>query len=353
MKKIPTFVDKSDDKYYKYKDIVVFHSKKIAYGLGELSAIEQHIFDLLTSQINQDSNPEKALTFSIADIMDYLDIKGGTAYRVTHDNLKKLSGANLVLRDKRTKSKIKRIPIFDYFDDNRETGIISYRFSEKMEPYLFNLKSGEFYSINLATLRTIKGKDALILFRIWCARKNYDLQTMVIEEVDWWRIVFQGSNAETNPWKNYTVTLTLKKAMHALKLLFNNRYYFHLYARKDHYRIRKYDFGVLGDTSEAYPIINGEGERKFGRELALKSNSMFNVDLDRLANSFGISKREIIINSELHDLQLDGTRASNRKYGELLEMQIQLDKDEGKQIQLKIEEAIAKKDKRGNPDNDY
>lgn len=339
--KNPTYVVQDRD-YFKYKDIVIYQSKKIVYGLGDLSALEQHILDLFTSKITKDSNPNETFSIQMSEIIDYFGLKNGSAYQTINTNLEKMYEACLVFKDERTKGKVKRIRIFCFLGYNKTNGKIRFKFHPDIEPYLFNLKNGEFYSIDLATLRALKSKNVLILFKIWCANKTYNVETEIIENWKWWRVAFQGSKVSEKPWTASTVVLTVKRAFHILKFLFDDRYYFHVRAIRGGHEVTDIAFCAMGDTYVPYPVINMPNERKYGRELTLqKSSPTFDSDLTRIINAVGADRHEITMNS------FEDTDYS------IMQMNQQRDTKKDAEIEKKIKATIKSNKKWGNPDNDY
>lgn len=242
---------------------MVFHAKVISYGLGGLGSLEQHIFDYLTSKISFVDSENCEYAVYLKNLVKYYGKSSGTAYKRIKDTIKRLAQNTFCIFDVQ-KEKTKFIPIFKELIVDDESSEIHYVFNKDALEYLLKLDK-DFYVIDLATLRRVRSKYALIILRIWTARMGMSPYTTIGGDTTFWRIAFQGKEAFSNPMAISKLNQEIRRAVKMLEKLFGNRYIFILNSKhngKGH-KGKGFFIKIFGDTTGKYPILNKESDEEF------------------------------------------------------------------------------------------
>lgn len=242
---------------------MVFHAKVISYGLGGLGSLEQHIFDYLTSKIKFEDSEDCEYVVYLKNLVKYYGKGGGTAYKRIKDTIKRLAQNTFCIFDVQ-KEKTKFIPIFKELTVDDELSEVHYVFNKDALEYLLKLDK-DYYVIDLATLRKVRSKYALIILRIWTARMGMSPRAIIGGDTTFWRIAFQGKKALSDPMSISKLNQEIRRAVKMLEKLFGNRYIFILDSRHNGngHKGKGFFIEIFGDTTENYPILNKESDKKF------------------------------------------------------------------------------------------
>lgn len=250
----------------------IYHSNMIAYSLGELTASEQHFFDYITSKIQQEDSSSKKYTVTVNEMIRYYGTRNGYTYQKIQTDLDNLVKAHFDIYHSEDK-KTEFIPIFKKLELSPDKHIITYIFNPESRLYLFRLH-GKFYLIDLATLRAVQSKSALILLRMWTAEKNLKTTVNIDCDIDTWRVALQGQKEKGKRMPARRIVQTIQRAVDSLKDLFSYRYHFDVKTSYAGHKISSCKVSIFGDNSTTYPILNNEKtDKKDGSDIRFYNES--------------------------------------------------------------------------------
>jgi len=127
----------------KEKQLVV-KSNKLIEASYKLTLQEARIILLLTSMIQKDDQEFNLVRIKVKDFVDFVGVKDKDAYRRVQDITDSLGDKSLIVRginpnnNERTRLKMQWLASAEYFEGS---GFVELEFSQKLKPYLLQLKS--------------------------------------------------------------------------------------------------------------------------------------------------------------------------------------------------------------------
>lgn len=174
------------------QEYLVTQGNDLAKAFGGLKAFEQQILDYCFSFVTAESKVSDVYEVAAIDIIKHFGLNAsGKNYIRIGEAFKRLNENTAlylpITRENGTKG-IRMTQLFsmiDFFVD----GGVRFKFSEDAAPLVFDLKQ-HFYSFRLGELSRIKGKYALILLKLWEAKRRgkekYTTITGTLEEWQTW-----------------------------------------------------------------------------------------------------------------------------------------------------------------------
>lgn len=156
-------------------DYKVTESNKLVEAHYRLSLMEQKFILIMASLIEPEDTEFKFYDVKITDLIGILKIeddkKWGTIYDRMHDMFKSLSKKPLTILEGKNRVVINWISsMIIYAEDSPKKGIVSFEFSERLKPYLLQLKR-EFASYRL---KNVMGLKSIYAIRIYRLLKQYE-----------------------------------------------------------------------------------------------------------------------------------------------------------------------------------
>ncbi len=151
-------------------DYKVTESNTLIEAHYRLSLMEQKFILIMASLVEPEDENFKFYDVKINDLLDILkvddDKKWGTIYDRVHDLFKNLSKKPLVIFEEKQYVSINWISsLIVYTDKSPKKGIVSFEFSERLKPYLLQLKR-EFASYRLKNVMNLKSTHAIRIYRL-------------------------------------------------------------------------------------------------------------------------------------------------------------------------------------------
>lgn len=183
------------------QDYLVVQANDLAKAFGNLKAFEHKLLDYCFSYVTKESNVTDTFVVSTKEVLHHFGLNAsGKNYERVARGFKALN-ENTALYfaiEKNGKKGIRMGQLFSMIEFI-ENGEVSFRFSEFAAPYVFALRS-KFYSFKLAELAQIKSKYAIILMKIWEAKRfNNQRVTTIIGDLDEWQDWFLGTEKRLTP----------------------------------------------------------------------------------------------------------------------------------------------------------
>ena len=183
------------------QDYLVVQANDLAKAFGNLKAFEHKLLDYCFSYVTKESNVTDTFVVSTKEVLHHFGLNAsGYNYERVARGFKALN-ENTALYfaiEKNGKKGIRMGQLFSMIEFI-ENGEVSFRFSEFAAPYVFALRS-QFYSFKLAELAQIKSKYAIILMKIWEAKRfNNQRVTTITGDLDEWQDWFLGKEKRMAP----------------------------------------------------------------------------------------------------------------------------------------------------------
>ncbi|ELA94062.1 replication initiation protein [Enterococcus faecium] len=175
------------------QEYLVMQGNDLAKAFGGLKAFEQQLLDYCFSFVTADSKVSDMYEVSTLDIIKHFGLgTSGTNYKRIGEAFKRLNENTALylptIREDGTKG-ILMTQLFakiEFFED----GKTRFKFSEDAAPLIFDLKE-HYYSFHLRELSQIKGKYALILLKLWEAkRRGKEKHTTITGSLEEWQTWF-------------------------------------------------------------------------------------------------------------------------------------------------------------------
>ncbi|CAM3033834.1 Rep [Streptococcus acidominimus] len=183
------------------QDYLVVQANDLAKAFGNLKAFEHKLLDYCFSYVTKESSVTDVFKVSSKEVLKHLGLNSsGKNYERVARGFKGLN-ENTALYftiEKNGKKGIRMGQLFSMIDF-MEDGEVSFRFSEFAAPYVFALRN-QYYSFKLSELSRIKSKYALILMKLWEARRYKGQRVTTIQgTLDEWQDWFIGQNKRWEP----------------------------------------------------------------------------------------------------------------------------------------------------------
>lgn len=177
------------------QNYLVVQANDLAKAFGNLKAFEHKVLDFCFSSVSQDSKVTDTFRVHSLDIMKHFGLtKNGQNYKRIAEAFAKLNENTALYIPETLPDGRKSIIMTQLFSRIRfiEDGMIEFKFSEDVAPLVFELKKN-YYSFQLAELARIKSKYALILMKLWEAKRFGKQQVTTIQgSLDDWQDWFLG-----------------------------------------------------------------------------------------------------------------------------------------------------------------
>lgn len=188
------------------ENYLVTQANDLAKAFGNLSSLEHKVLDYCFSHVKVQDTKNIMYTDNLLNLMHHLGLtRSGDSYKRIADALRSLNlKTALYLRTIEPDGK-RAILMTHLFDHVKviEDGKFEFRFSQDVEPYIFQLKES-FYSFKLSELAIVKSKYTLTLMKLWNARGRgvwnpRNLPNATIEgSLEEWESWFLGSDDKGN-----------------------------------------------------------------------------------------------------------------------------------------------------------
>lgn len=211
---------------------LVTQANDLARAFGNLTALQHKVLDFCFSYVQVNDDKRKIYRSNLLDIIHHLGLNAsGKSYIQVANALRSLNlktAMYLKIMDNGV-SGILMTHLFDYIKV-LENGQFTFRFSEDIVPYVFQLKKN-FYSFKLAELSVVKSKHTLVLMKLWNSNgygtwnpANNQFPNATIEgSLEDWEAWFLGSDEHGQP-KKWTAARfrqqVLTKAINELNCLY-------------------------------------------------------------------------------------------------------------------------------------
>lgn len=183
------------------QDYLVVQANDLAKAFGNLKAFEHKLLDYCFSYVTKESNVTDTFVVSTKEVLHHFGLNAsGKNYERVARGFKALN-ENTALYFAITKDGKKGIRMGQLFSmiEFIENGEVSFRFSEFAAPYVFALRS-QYYSFKLAELARIKSKYAIVLMKIWEAKRYKNQRvTTITGDLDEWQDWFLGTEKRMPP----------------------------------------------------------------------------------------------------------------------------------------------------------
>ena len=196
-------IDKAISNLLSRQNYLVTQANDLARSFGNLTAFEHKVLDYCFSFVKAEDTSKQIYVVQMLDIIRHLGLnKSGKNYQRVAEAFQALNTKTaLYLRTyKNGKNGIIMTSLFDYIEII-EDGKIEFQFSQKVAPYVFELKQN-LYSFKLSELSNVRSKYALTLLKLWNANSMGKLNKATIKgTLEEWESWFLGSDNEGKPKK--------------------------------------------------------------------------------------------------------------------------------------------------------
>lgn len=183
------------------QDYLVVQANDLAKAFGNLKAFDHKLLDYCFSYVTKESNATDVFKVNTKEILKHFGINAsGRSYEQVARGFKTLN-ENTALYFPIVENGVKGVLMTQLFRRIKflANGEVEFQFSEDAAPYVFALRS-QYYSFKLAELARIKSKYALILMKLWEARRYSGQKSTTIQgTVDEWQDWFLGSDKRWEP----------------------------------------------------------------------------------------------------------------------------------------------------------
>lgn len=181
---------------------LVSQKNNLAKSFGKLNTFEHRLLDYCISFIRNKDDSQTTYRTTMKNILDYFELEpaGKNYIRATNALKRLLEGTTLSLPrfDKNKLIGIELVNLFEkvYFGLD---GAIEFTFSSDLKADLFDLKK-DFYAFRLEELSKIKSKYALVLLKLWGAKRyKNQYKTILIGSVEEWQSWLLGDDRRLEP----------------------------------------------------------------------------------------------------------------------------------------------------------
>jgi plasmid replication initiation protein len=192
------------------QNYLVVQANDLAKAFGNLKAFEHKVLDFCFSSVTKESKPTDTFQVHSLDIMKHFGLtRNGQNYKRIAEAFAKLNENTALYIPETLPDGRKSIIMTQLFSRIRfiEDGMVEFKFSEDVAPLVFELKNN-YYSFQLAELARIKSKYALILMKLWEAKRFGKQQVTTIQgSLDDWQDWFLGEE------KRWTAGLFKRNAL--------------------------------------------------------------------------------------------------------------------------------------------
>lgn len=192
------------------QNYLVVQANDLAKAFGNLKAFEHKVLDFCFSSVTKDSKPNDTFQVHSLHIIKHFGLNNsGQNYKRIAEAFAKLNENTALYIPETLPDGRKSIIMTQLFSRIRfiEDGLVEFKFSEDVAPLVFELKNN-YYSFQLAELARIKSKYALILMKLWEAKRFGDQKVTTIQgSLDDWQDWFLGEE------KRWTAGLFKRNAL--------------------------------------------------------------------------------------------------------------------------------------------
>ncbi|MDK1727322.1 replication initiation protein [Dellaglioa algida] len=192
------------------QEYLVVQGNDLAKAFGGLKSFEQRVLDYCFSFVTADSKASDVYEVPAMDIIKHFGLNtSGDSYKRIGEAFKSLNENTALylplIRENGSKG-IRMTQLFRYIDF-LDDGLVQFIFSQDAAPLVFDLKE-HFYSFKLGELSRINGKYALILIKLWEAkRRGNEQQTTIVGELEEWESWFLGKERRVPAGRFYAEIL--------------------------------------------------------------------------------------------------------------------------------------------------
>lgn len=184
------------------QDYLIVQANDLAKAFGNLKAFEHKLLDYCFSYVTKESTARDVFKVSSKEVLKHFGLNAsGFNYERIARGFKGLNENTALYFSEVEPNEKKAIIMGQLFSYIKfvEDGQVEFRFSEFAAPYVFALRS-QYYSFKLAEVARIKSKYALILMKLWEARRyNGQRVTTIQGNLDEWQDWFLGEDKRWEP----------------------------------------------------------------------------------------------------------------------------------------------------------
>lgn len=196
-------MDKTINNLLSRQNYLVTQANDLAKSFGNLTTFEHKVLDYCFSFVKAEDTQDQKYVVQMLDIIRHLGLnKSGKNYQRVGEAFRALNTKTAIYMRtyKNGKNGIIMTSLFDYIEIV-EDGKIEFQFSQKVAPYVFELKQN-FYSFKLSELANVRSKYALTLLKLWNANSFGKLNQATIKgSLMDWETWFLGTDEDGKPKK--------------------------------------------------------------------------------------------------------------------------------------------------------
>lgn len=197
-----TKIENTFDNLLSRQDYLIVQANDLAKAFGNLKAFEHKLLDYCFSYVTKESTVRDVFKVRSKEILKHFGLNtSGRSYEQVARGFKALNENTALYFPETTPDGKRAIVMGQLFSYIKfiEDGEVEFRFSEFSAPYVFALRS-QYYSFKLAELARIKSKYALILMKLWEARRYSGQRVTTIQgTVNEWQDWFLGAEKRWEP----------------------------------------------------------------------------------------------------------------------------------------------------------
>ncbi len=160
------------------KNVIVSKSNKIVEARYKLSLLEQKFILMMVFLINP--KDFKYYSFKIKEVADFLGIPNKNAYRDLKKIIIQLNKKTLIIKNDDDREQISSwVASAEYF---KNEGIVEFEFSEKLKPYLLQLKE-EFTSFRMSFIIQLKSSYSIRFYELLKQYEKIGKRTFSLENL--------------------------------------------------------------------------------------------------------------------------------------------------------------------------
>lgn len=192
-------IDKMLGELLSRQDYLVVQGNDLAKAFGGLSSFEHRVLDYCFSFVTRESSLDDVYKVFATDIIKHFGLNAsGQNYNRIGQAFKRLNENTAlylpIVEDDGTEG-ILMTQLFSYIKFFKN-GLVEFKFSEFSAPYVLDLKE-KYYSFRLGDLAKIRGKYALILLKLWEAKRiGKQKKTILSGSIDEWKQWFLEKDKE-------------------------------------------------------------------------------------------------------------------------------------------------------------
>jgi len=185
---IPTIVSNADTatknrltKLDPSSSVAVFQHNNLVQARYSLTLQEKRIMLWLISQVQPDDEDFKEHNLSVREFMDLLELTGKANYKELQKITLGLMKKVLVIK-RPEEQRTTQVNWINYADYREKEGVITLSFSDKMQPFLLNLKKS-FTAIKLSDLMQFSSIHAIRIYELLKQYEKIRERILTIEEI--------------------------------------------------------------------------------------------------------------------------------------------------------------------------